>query len=183
MSLSTVPPPPMSTYGCSAAPNIPTSPPKHLINWHLGPPDVPSSDTLPITKAIDVSISPPIPSLSPDMCVFYETDFPFAVLPRLTNDLDIFLQNNSRSAAPMPAPLPVPPLGFSFLHAAGSPTAAPGGLTMPPLLLAVQLPPPVVHPRLHRHWAVLLLAVLLRPPVVKPPAEQWLAVSPPPQVV
>jgi hypothetical protein len=27
--------------------------------------------------------------------VFYEIDFPFAVLPRLTNDLDIFLQDNS----------------------------------------------------------------------------------------
>jgi hypothetical protein len=41
--------------------------------------------------------------------VFDETDFPFAVSPRLTNDLDIFLQDNSWSAAPMPAPLTAPP--------------------------------------------------------------------------
>jgi hypothetical protein len=79
MSLSTVSPHPMSTYGCSVVPAIPTSPPKHLINWHSGPSDVPSSDILPITKTIGVSISPPI------------THFPFAVSPHLTNDLDIFL--------------------------------------------------------------------------------------------
>jgi hypothetical protein len=41
----------------------------------------------------------------------------------------------------MPTPILVPPPGFSFRHAVGSPTAALGGPTMPPLLLAVQLPP------------------------------------------
>jgi hypothetical protein len=40
--------------------------------------------------------------------VFYETAFPFAVLPRLTNELNIFLQDDASSAAPMHAPLPTP---------------------------------------------------------------------------
>jgi hypothetical protein len=43
--------------------------------------------------------------------VFDEADFPFTVSPHLTNNLDIFLQDNSWSVAPMPAPLPVPPQG------------------------------------------------------------------------
>jgi hypothetical protein len=67
MSLSMVSPPPISTYECSVVLAIPTSPPKHLINWHPDPPDVPSSNTLPITKAISVLISPPITSSSLDM--------------------------------------------------------------------------------------------------------------------
>jgi hypothetical protein len=48
-------------------PAIPISPPKQLTNWHLGPPDVFSSDTLPITNDIGVSISPPTTSSSHDM--------------------------------------------------------------------------------------------------------------------
>jgi hypothetical protein len=67
MLLSMVSPHPMSTCMCLVASAIPISLLKHLINWHPGPPDMPSSDTLPITKAIGVSISPPITSSSPDM--------------------------------------------------------------------------------------------------------------------
>jgi hypothetical protein len=40
--------------------------------------------------------------------VFDETDFPFVVSSRLTNDLNFFLQDDSWSAVPMPALLPVP---------------------------------------------------------------------------
>jgi hypothetical protein len=40
--------------------------------------------------------------------VFDETDFSFVVSPRLINDLDIFLQDNSWSAALMTASLPSP---------------------------------------------------------------------------
>jgi hypothetical protein len=73
--------------------------------------------------------------------VFDETDFPFFALPRLTNDLDIFLQDDSPGVAPMPAPLSVPrvPPGFPPLATAGDPivprteagsqTASPGGPT------------------------------------------------------
>jgi hypothetical protein len=53
--------------------------------------------------------------------VFDEADFPFSASPRLTNDLDILLQDDSPGAAPMPAPLSalrVPP-GFPLLAAAG----------------------------------------------------------------
>jgi len=63
--------------------------------------------------------------------VFDEADFPFSASPRLTNDLDILLQDDSPGAAPMPAPLPasrVPP-GFPPLAAAGGPTVSPGGPT------------------------------------------------------
>jgi hypothetical protein len=63
--------------------------------------------------------------------VFDEVDFPFSASPRLTNDLDILLQDDSLGAAPMPAPLPtshVPP-GFPPLVAAGGPIASPGGPT------------------------------------------------------
>jgi hypothetical protein len=40
--------------------------------------------------------------------VFYEIDVPFSALPCLTNDLDIFLQDDSPSAALMPTPLQAP---------------------------------------------------------------------------
>jgi hypothetical protein len=40
--------------------------------------------------------------------VFDEIEFPFVVSPRLTNDLDIFLQDDSWSVALMPALLPTP---------------------------------------------------------------------------
>jgi hypothetical protein len=61
--------------------------------------------------------------------VFDEPDFPFSALPRLTNNLDIFLQDDSTGTAPMPAPLPAPhvPLGFPPLAIAGGQTACPGG--------------------------------------------------------
>jgi hypothetical protein len=54
-------------------------------------------------------------------------------LPHLTNDLDIFLQDDSLGAAPMPAPLPTPrvPLGFPPLAAAGSQTVHLGDPTVP----------------------------------------------------
>jgi hypothetical protein len=38
--------------------------------------------------------------------VFDKAVFPFAASPRLTNNLDIFLQDDTPGAAPMPAPLP-----------------------------------------------------------------------------
>jgi hypothetical protein len=65
--------------------------------------------------------------------VFYEADFPFATSSYLTNDLDIFLQDDSSSVAPMPALLSVPHVspGFSPLAAAGDQTACPGGKTAP----------------------------------------------------
>jgi hypothetical protein len=61
--------------------------------------------------------------------VFDEADFPFAASPRLTNDLDIFLQDESPSAVPMPAPLPAPhiPSGFLPLAAASGQTSRLGG--------------------------------------------------------
>jgi hypothetical protein len=40
--------------------------------------------------------------------VFDEAVFPFAVSPCLTNDLDIFLQDDASGAAPIPAPLSAP---------------------------------------------------------------------------
>jgi hypothetical protein len=65
--------------------------------------------------------------------IFDEADFPFATSPCLTNDLDIFLQDDSPGAVPMPAPLPVPhvPLGFLPLAAASGQTSHPGGQTAP----------------------------------------------------
>jgi hypothetical protein len=58
---------------------------------------------------------------------------PFTASPRLTNDLDIFLQDDSLGAAPMPAPMPSPhvPLGFLLLAATSGPTASPGSQTAP----------------------------------------------------
>jgi hypothetical protein len=46
--------------------------------------------------------------------VFDEADFPFSASPRLTNDLDIFLQDDSPDVAPMPAPLPRPVFHRAF---------------------------------------------------------------------
>jgi hypothetical protein len=55
------------------------------------------------------------------------------VSPRLTNNLDIFLQDDSPSAAPMPAPLPAPHVspGFPPLATAGGQTTCLGGETVP----------------------------------------------------
>jgi hypothetical protein len=57
--------------------------------------------------------------------VFDEVDFPLSASPHLTNDLDIFLHNDSPNAAPMRAPLPTPrvPLWFPLLAAVGGQTA------------------------------------------------------------
>jgi hypothetical protein len=65
--------------------------------------------------------------------VFDEADFPFAASPSLTNDLDIFLQDESPGAVLMPAPLPAPhvPSGFLPLVAASGQTSHPGGQTAP----------------------------------------------------
>jgi hypothetical protein len=107
MSHSTVSPPPMSTYRCSVVPAIPTSPSKHLINWHIGPPDAPSSDTNHKGYwCLDLTTNNIIVS---QHVVFDETDFPFTISPCLTNNLDIFLQDNSWNAASMLAPLLEPP--------------------------------------------------------------------------
>jgi hypothetical protein len=56
--------------------------------------------------------------------VFDEADFSFSASPRLTNNLDIFLQDDSPDAASMPALLSVlcVPLGFPPLAAAGGQT-------------------------------------------------------------
>jgi hypothetical protein len=61
--------------------------------------------------------------------VFYEADFSFSASPRLTNDLDFLLQDDSPGVAPMPAPLPAPhvPPSFSLLTAGGGQTLSPGG--------------------------------------------------------
>jgi hypothetical protein len=63
--------------------------------------------------------------------VFDEADFLFSVSPRLTNDLDIFLPDDSPSVALMPAQLPAPhvPLGFLPLVVVGSLTTRPRGPT------------------------------------------------------
>jgi hypothetical protein len=123
--------------------------------------------------------------------VFDEADFPFAASPRLTNDLDIFLQDDSPGAVLMPAPLPAPhvPPGFLSLAAASGQTSRPGGQTAPgteaggrpkqelavrpqaqavrPLPeqgLAVQLPPRAVRPP----DPAQLLRRLLRRPLLPP---------------
>jgi hypothetical protein len=92
-------------FSCVCYPNLSAQAPHKL---PPGPPDVPSSDVLPITNAIGVSISTNNIIVSRHV-VFYEIDFSFIILPRLINDLDIFLQDNSCSAAPMPASLMAPP--------------------------------------------------------------------------
>jgi hypothetical protein len=65
--------------------------------------------------------------------VFNEADFPFSASPYLTNDLDIFLQDDYPGALPIAAPLPVPhiPSGFAPLATAGGETACLGSSTMP----------------------------------------------------
>jgi hypothetical protein len=65
--------------------------------------------------------------------IFDEAVFPFAVLPYLTNDLDIFLQDDSPGAAPMPTPLAVPhvPPCFPPLSTAGGLTTRSDGPTVP----------------------------------------------------
>jgi hypothetical protein len=90
MSPSTVLPPHMSTCVCSVAPDIPISPLKPLTNWHLGPQDLFSADTLLITKATGVLISTNNIVVFRHV-VFDEVDFPLFSSPRLTNDLGIFL--------------------------------------------------------------------------------------------
>jgi hypothetical protein len=58
---------------------------------------------------------------------------PFSTSPRLTNDLDIFLQDDCPGAAPMSTPLSTPhvPLGFPSLDAAGDQTTRLGNQTAP----------------------------------------------------
>jgi hypothetical protein len=130
---STVSPPHMSNCSCLVAPTIPTSLPWAIINWHPHPPDVFSSDTPLVTKVSGVLISPPTISLSFDMLFFDEADFPFSASPRLTNDLDIFLQDDSTRAAPMPAPLSTPHdprhPGFQLWTTSISQTVSSGGET------------------------------------------------------
>jgi hypothetical protein len=65
--------------------------------------------------------------------VFYEVDFPFSASPRLTNNLDIFLYDDSPGAAPMPAPLLVPHVLSCFppLVMASGQTARSDGLIVP----------------------------------------------------
>jgi hypothetical protein len=83
--------------------------------------------------------------------IFHEADFSFSASPRLTNDLDIFLQDDSPSVALMPAPLLAPRvlLGFPPLAIAGGQTARPGDPTAPgteasgpTARLGVRPPPP-----------------------------------------
>jgi hypothetical protein len=65
--------------------------------------------------------------------VFDEEDFPFTASSRLTNDLGIFLHDDSLGAIPMPAPLSAPhvPPGFLPLATASGQTSRPGGQTAP----------------------------------------------------
>jgi hypothetical protein len=82
--------------------------------------------------------------LSHDSPIFDEVDFSFSASPCLTNDLDIFQQDDYPGTAPMPAPLLAPHvlLGFPPLVVAGSlithlggpiaPRTAAGGQTVSP---------------------------------------------------
>jgi hypothetical protein len=133
MSLSTVSPPPMSTCECLVAPAIPTSPPKHLINWYprstrcvfLGY----SADHKGY-RCLDLSTNNIIVSRH---VVFDKADFLFVVSPRLTNDLDIFLQDDSPGVVPMLASLPAPhvPSGFLSQATASGQTTRQGDQTAP----------------------------------------------------
>jgi hypothetical protein len=60
-------------FSCVCYPNLSAQAPHKL---PPGPPDVPSSDVLPITNAIGVSISPPITSSSQDMLFFMRQTSP-----------------------------------------------------------------------------------------------------------
>jgi hypothetical protein len=53
--------------------------------------------------------------------VFDEAVFPFTVSPSLTNDLDIFLEDDGPGAAPIPMPLPAPHVPPGFLPLAVRP--------------------------------------------------------------
>jgi hypothetical protein len=106
--------------------------------------------------------------------VFYEADFPFSASPRLTNDLDIFLQDDSPNAAPIPAPLPVPrvPPGFPPLAVGPHLEQRLAVRPLPVQRLAVRPLPCVVRPPglapLHR-----CLLRRLRPPPMRRP-RLWL---------
>jgi hypothetical protein len=65
--------------------------------------------------------------------IFDEADFPFSTSPHLTNDLNIFLQDDSPGVAPMPAPLPAShaPSGFPPLVVVGGQTLRTGGSITP----------------------------------------------------
>jgi hypothetical protein len=63
--------------------------------------------------------------------IFYEAVFPFAASPRLTNDLDIFLQDDTLDPAPTPAPLPTPQVPPLLLATAGGLTLLSGGSATP----------------------------------------------------
>jgi hypothetical protein len=63
--------------------------------------------------------------------IFYEADFPFSTLPYVTNDLDIFLNDDSPGATPMTVALPVHRIPSGLLAAAGGQTACPSDQTTP----------------------------------------------------
>jgi hypothetical protein len=116
----------MRTCTCSVVPAILISPPKPPTNWHLSPLDVFSSDTPLTTKVTGVFDLTTNNIIVSRHIIFDEADFSFSTSPHLTNDLDIFLHDDSPGAASMPAPQPVPyiPLGFP-------PLATASGLTTP----------------------------------------------------
>jgi hypothetical protein len=93
--------------------------------------DVFSSDTPPITKAINVLISPPTTSSSPD--TFFMSQISSSLPLPVTNDLDIFLQDDSPGVPPIPTALSVPhvPSGFSSLAIAGGKTVRQSSQTAP----------------------------------------------------
>jgi hypothetical protein len=74
--------------------------------------------------------------------VFYEANFSFSGSLRLTNDLDISLQDGSPGAASMSAPLSVPsvPPGFPPWTAAGTQTIHPIDQTAPEIEAGVARP-------------------------------------------
>jgi hypothetical protein len=136
--------PPMSTCECLVVPTILTSPPQ--APHKLAPRSTRcvflrySADHKGY-RCLDLSTNNIIVSRH---VVFDEADFPFAVLPRLTNDLDIFLQDDSLGVVPMPAPLPAPhvPPGFLSLAVASDQTSRPGGQTA----LGTEVGGPTVNP-------------------------------------
>jgi hypothetical protein len=118
----------MSTCACSFVSAIPISLPKPLTKWLSSPPDVFSLDTT-LNRCLDLTTNNII--VFPHV-VFDEVDSPFSASSRLTNDLEIFLQDDdSLGAGLMPTPLPVPciPSGFLPLVIAGNKTAHLGSQT------------------------------------------------------